>query len=316
MRFSREYPSNTHAKNAFNAYASSTPALDEKHVYMLWATPESYTVLASDRRDGRERWRRDLGPYVAEHGFGCSPVVFGDVVIVSNDQDGPSSIVALDCSTGETKWVLPRETVKAGYSTPGIYRPLDGPAELILNSWGHGISSFDPFTGRLNWELDVFEHRVVGSPVVAGRLIWAGAGTGGSGKRSVAVRPGKPSAGVEPALVHDIVGSLPYVPTSVARGNLVFLWYDKGVVTCIDAPSGEIRWRERIGGDFFSSPVRVADRLYCISREGEMVVLAASERFQELARFSLEEPSNATPAVSDGVMYVRTLSHLMAIGGE
>jgi hypothetical protein len=88
------------------------------------------------------------------------------------------------------------------------------------------------------------------------------------------------------------------------------------VVTCVHAPTGEIRWRERVGGDYFCSPVRVADRLYCISREGEMVVLAAKGEFQELARIDLEEPSHATPAVADGVMYLRTTGHLMAIGGK
>jgi outer membrane protein assembly factor BamB len=311
----QEFPSSTHEKNEFNAYASATPALDETQVYMVWATPEHYVVVALDRHSGREIWRRDLGPYVAEHGFGSSPIVFGDLVIVSNDQDGPSSVVAMDRETGATRWETPRRTVKAGYATPFIYQPEGRRPELILNSWGHGIFSLDPATGGSNWELEVFQHRVVGSPVLAAGLIWAGAGTGGSGKRYVAVRPGNEEAGVAPELVHEVAGSLPYVPTSVVYGDLIFLWYDRGVVTCLDAPSGEIRWRERVGGDYFGSPVRVDDRLYCISREGEMVVLAASDRFEELARISLEEPSSATPAVADGVMYLRTLGHLMTIGG-
>jgi len=306
----RDFESSTHPMNKFNAYASASPAVDEHHVYMVWATPEHYIVLALDKQKGHEVWRRDLGPYVAQHGFGTSPIVFGELVIVANDQDGPSSIVALDRDTGETRWESKRQAVKAGYATPCIYQPADGPAELILNSIAHGMTSLDPLTGKTNWELGVFEYRVVGSPVVAGGLIWAGAG-----KQYLAVRPGKPGEGIQPELVHEVSGSLPYVPTSVAYGNLLFLWSDRGVVTCLDAPSGEIRWRERVGGDYFGSPVRVADRLYCISRDGQMVVLAASDQFQELARINLEEPSNATPAVADGVMYLRTVSHLMALGG-
>lgn len=312
----RQFDSITYDKNEFNAYASATPAVDETQVYMVWATPAEYVVVALGRGDGREAWRRDLGPYVSQHGFGSSPIVYNGLVIVSNDQDGPSCVVAFDCGTGETRWETPRQTVKAGYATPFVYRPDDRRPELILHNWGQGVFSLDPATGDSNWDLDVFRHRVVGSPVLAGGLIWAGAGTGGSGKSYVAVRPGNKDAGVAPEVVHEVSGSLPYVPTSVVHGDLIFLWYDRGVVTCLDAPSGQIRWRERVSGDYFGSPIRVAERLYCISREGEMVVLAASDHFEELARINLEEPSSATPAVADGVMYLRTLSHLMTVGGR
>jgi len=106
------------------------------------------------------------------------------------------------------------------------------------------------------------------------------------------------------------------VPTSVARGRLLFLWRDSGVVACLDALTGEVRWRERVGGNYFGSPVRVRDRIYCMSRDGEMVVVAAADEFKLLGRIDLEEPSQATPAIAGGVMYLRTRSHLMAIGGK
>jgi outer membrane protein assembly factor BamB len=96
----------------------------------------------------------------------------------------------------------------------------------------------------------------------------------------------------------------------------VFFWSVRGVVTCIDGPSGDVHWRERVGGEYLGSPVRVGDRLYSISNSGEMVVLAAAERFEELARIDLDEPSHSTPAVAGGVMYLRTLSHLMSLGGK
>ena len=311
----KSFPSSTHPKHDFNCYASSTPAVDENNVYLAWATPEQLTVVALEQQKGGELWRRDLGPFVAEHGFGASPILFDDLVILPDDQDGSSSLIALDRKTGETRWRSERRTLKTAYATPCIYQPNDGPPELITSSWAHGISSLDPLTGRANWELEVFQHRVVGSPVIAAGLIFGGAGSGGVGRRYVAVRPGRPSEGVEPELVYEVTGSLPYVPTAVTHGNLLFLWYDRGVVTCLDAPTGKIHWRERVEGDYFGSPVRVADRLYCISRTGEMVVLAADDEFKLISRIDLEEPSNATPAVAHGVMYLRTNSHLMSLGG-
>jgi outer membrane protein assembly factor BamB len=164
--------------------------------------------------------------------------------------------------------------------------------------------------------MPLFTYRVVGSPIIASQLIFAAAGTGGVGRQMFAIRPGDPERGLEPQVAYEIKGPIPYVVTPVAKDPLLFLWNDQGIVTCLDAPTGKIRWRERLGGDFFASPVRVDDRLYCISRKGEMVVLAAAEQYRLLARFDLGERSQSTPAVAGGMMFLRTHTRLMAIGGK
>ena len=312
----RRFSSITHPKHRFNCYASATPAVDKDHLYFTWATPKKYNVVALDTQQGRTVWERDLGPFEAEHGFGGSPILVDDLLVIPNDQDGESSVVALDRMTGQVRWKAPRRTEKTAYSTPFLFQPEGAPAQLILTSWSHGISGLDPKTGKTHWELGVLANRVVGSGAVASGLIVASCGVGGSGTRLVAVRPGIPSKGVQAEVAYDVKGSLPYVPVPVTFGSLLFLWYDHGVVTCVDAPSGKIHWRQRVGGEFFGSPVRVADRLYCISRDGEMVVLAAADKYKLLARINLEERSNSTPAVSGGVMYLRTISHVMAIGAK
>jgi outer membrane protein assembly factor BamB len=130
----------------------------------------------------------------------------------------------------------------------------------------------------------------------------------------VAVRPG--DGGDKPALAYKIDKSAPYVPTPVACGDLVFLWSDKGVVTCIDAATGEMHYRKRVGGNYSGSPVCVAGRLYCIAEDGEVVVLAASKKFEQLARNPLGDDSRATPAVADGKMYLRTYHALVSLGGK
>lgn len=312
----RQFASTTYKKNQFNSYAAATPAVDQDHVYLSWTTPDEYILLALDQAKGRVVWRRDLGPFVARHGSGASPILFDQMVIVPNDQQGNSSTIALDRMTGATRWQIPRRSDRTAYATPCIYRPDGGPPQLVLASSAHGVSALDPYTGRTIWELDVFEDRVVGSPVIAAGLVFAYAGEAGSGKRFVAIRPGDPAAGIEAEVAYEVKGSLPYVCIPVAYADLLFLWYDQGVVTCLDAPTGKIHWRNRVGGKYFGSPVRVADRIYCICRSGEMVVLAAAAEYKLLARISLEERSHSTPAIADGVMYLRTVSHLMAIGAE
>jgi len=314
----RDFPAATFELNNSKAYDCSSPTVDEHRVYMMWGTPEEYAVLALDQAKGSVVWRRNLGPFTGDHGFGASPIVVGESVIVANDQSGESALVALERRTGESLWKVGRRTVKTAYSTPFLFRPQDGPPQLILSCTAHGVSSFDPATGRLNWELaDLFGNlRVVGSPVACCGLIFAYCGSGGGGKRMVAIRPGDPAKGTAAEVVYELKGSLPYVPTPVAHGRLLFTFADSGVVTCLDAPTGEVLWRERIGGNYFGSPVRVGERIYCIARDGTMIVLAASDQFKLLGRIDLEEPSNSTPAVADGVMYLRTASHLMAIGGK
>ena len=106
------------------------------------------------------------------------------------------------------------------------------------------------------------------------------------------------------------------MPTSVARGDLVFLMSDGGVATCVDLKSGKVHWKQRIGGKYSSSLVRANDKIYCSSMDGEVVVLAADKEFKELGRTSLGEEIRSTPAIANGRMYFRTISHLMSIGGK
>ena len=308
-----------HPKYKANCDASATPVVDQDRVFVAWATPDEHVVLALDQQSGTEIWRRDLGPFVAEDGFGASPVLVQDVVVVTNDQDpgGTSSVIALDQKTGETRWKIDRESKKAIFSTPCLFEPAGGRTQVILLSSAHGITSLDPATGSKNWELsDLFELRTTGSPLVVEGVIFASTGAGNAGKYLVAVRAGIPERGVPPEKLYEIKEAVPYVPTPVAQWPLVFLWSDRGVATCIDGPTGKVHWRERVGGDYLGSPVRVGDRIYAMSRTGQMVVLACADRFQILARIDLGEPSNSTPTVAGGVMYLRTLSHLMSLGGK
>jgi len=296
------------------AYDAATPVVDKERVYMAWAAPGECIIQAIDRTDGRPLWRRDLGPYNSEHGHATSPIVWRDLLILMNDQKDDASVVALDTRTGETRWETTRQCEKAAYSTPFIWQPDGAGPQLITSGWGPGIVAYDPASGRTLWRLPVFKARCVGSPVAAVGLIFAQSGSGGGGKQFFAVRPGVPKRNSDAEVAYEVTGSLPYVPTPIAHGELVFLWSDSGVVQCIDATSGERLWRERVAGRYFGSPVRVGDRLYCMSREGQMVILAATRDFRELARIDLGEGSHSTPAIADGVMYLRTFTHLMAIG--
>ncbi|MEX0678492.1 MAG: PQQ-binding-like beta-propeller repeat protein [Pirellulales bacterium] len=316
LLWKRDYPSQTHQIHEQNTLASSTPTVDENRVYCAWSTPEEFTLLAI-AHDGSSAWRADLGPFVSQHGFGTSPILIGELLIITNDQDADSFLIAVDRTSGATRWKVPRRHIQEQntcYSTPCVFTRPGGAAELIVCSRQYGVTSVDPVSGQTNWQAEVLPSRAVSSPIVAGGLILASCGSGAGDNVVVAIKPY--ANGDKPEVVYQIDKSAPYVPSLVAKDELVFLWGDRGVVTCIDAASGTVHWRERVGGNYFGSPVRVGDRVYCISAEGEVVALAASDRFKLLGRCPLGETSRATPAVADGRMFLRTESHLVAVGKE
>jgi outer membrane protein assembly factor BamB len=116
--------------------------------------------------------------------------------------------------------------------------------------------------------------------------------------------------------VYEVIRTGGYVPTPIAVGDFLFLWKENGLVTCLRAANNEQVWSERVQGPFYGSPIEIGGRLYNVTRKGELVVLVAGDKFQEITRFNLGEGSHATPAVAGGRMYVRTFTHLLALGGK
>ena len=133
--WSQSYTSNVHTKHQLNSFASPTPAVDEDRIYVAWSTPEEYSLRALDHQ-GKEVWNLSLGPFDSQHSCGTSPIVYEDKVIINNDQDGPSSLVAVDRRTGKIAWQVPRKSREVAYSTPCVYRPPGEPAQIDLQQRG------------------------------------------------------------------------------------------------------------------------------------------------------------------------------------
>lgn len=311
----RGFPISAYHKNAFNTVASGSPAVDAHRVYACWTTPERFTFAAFDH-DGKSAWERNLGPFVGQHGGGASPIVFGDEVILANQQDGESFVIAVDAATGHTRWQAPRKTTEASYATPCVYEADDSQPVLVFASHSHGFSGIDPASGKVLWELaGVFDKRVVSSPVLAAGLIIGACGSGEGGSYLVAARPGNPKTAKPAEVAYTIRRSAPYVPTSICVGELLFLWGDDGTVTCLQAGTGAMKWQEHLGKHYFGSPVCVDGRLFAVSTSGEVAVVRASDHFELLARNALGETTHSTPAVAGGRMYIHTSKHLFSIGG-
>lgn len=314
----QDFASHAFRQHGDNSYASSTPAVDADHVYVCWSTPEELTLAALDH-DGKKLWKAELGAFVSQHGGGQSPIVAGDLVLLGDDQEGRQSFLfGIDRNTGAIRWKTPRKTSnKFSASTPCLYAPPGGSAEAIFLSKAEGITAVDPKTGKMLWQTPhVFDARTIGSPVItSGGLIVGSCGDGPDGHDLAAVRP--PTDGQPATEVWHNRDATPYITTLLARGDLLFCWSDHGIVTCRRAATGEKIWQERVpGGSFYSSPICCGGIIYNISRKGEVVAIASAEQFKLLGKTSLHEKSQATPAVADGKMFVRTYTHLYCVIGK
>lgn len=303
-------------KHARNSYASSTPAVDDQRVYVVWTTRAKAELLAYSH-DGQALWSYDMGPYQSGHGGGTSPAVIDDLVVLNNHQEKNSYLLAVDRRTGQQKWKIPRENGKASYSTPCAFTNALGKTEVIFTSFGHGVTAVAADTGEIAWEKsglfdnDEEDKRAIGSPFIADGVVFGSCGFTAGKKILVGLRPKDGKA--EQVYRQDRMVN--HMPTAIAYQGLVFTWADNGVVTCSRIKDGSQVWQKRIGGNFSGSPIVVDSKLYAISDDGNVIVLAASETFAQLGSSALGQDSSSTPAVSGEVMYLRTYSKLFALGG-
>ena len=302
---------NESKKHQKNSWASSTPATDGTRVYVLFADDSRLLVVAWNF-DGEEIWRRELGAYNSEHGLGASPILQEGLLIIPNDQVGPSSLIALNAETGEPVWQSERQPGKTSYSTPLIVSNGQGGSQIICLSESNGVMGVDLLTGKINWQTPKLTHRTVASPVASDGLVFMVCGEGGSGKYFAAIQT-DPAVSAESRIVFERKTTLPYVPCPVVYHGMLILWGDKGILVCLELPTGREIWSQRIEGGFSGSPVCIGDRLYCLTESGEVVVVRAGDHFEELGRTALGEESHSTPAVANGHLYLRTFRHLMAL---
>ena len=221
--------------------------------------------------------------------------------------------MAVDKATGQIQWELKRSNAKLSYMTPCLFTDETGSDQLIFTSLVHGVTAVDPKEGKVLWEIaDIFDGRTIGSPVFVDGCIVATCGAGGGGTVMVVIKPGSRTTQAE--LMHKIKNRfIPFIPSGIAVKDRLFTFHDQGTIACWNVRQGQMLWSERYRDKFYGSPVAVDDRLYCISAKGDVVVIRAGDRYELMAVNPLGEESQATPAISENRLYLRTLTFLTCI---
>lgn len=311
--------------------ANSTPAVADGRVVALFG---SHGLFCFDAATGERRWHVDLGPLDCgpwnatdlEWGFASSPVIADGLVVVQCDVKGAAFLAAFRLATGEQAWRVARDDVN-GWSTPTVATAPDGARIVLVNGSKH-MGAYALADGVERWRMGGGGGIPVPTPVAADGHVYLTS----NHQPLEAAHPQKPVYSVRldargdlgvplaGATREPLEGGAPhpvtwlvakrgnYMQTPLVHGGLVWLGYDNGVVTCLDAATGEERYRERLseGTDgFTASPVCGDGRLYFTSEQGDVVVLAAKPTFEVVARASLGEVCMASPAAVDGALLFR-----------
>ena len=304
--------------------SSPSPVTDGRSVYALTGTG----ILKGFDFNGNELWSRDLqkeyGPFGLNWGYASSPLLYGDHLYVQvlhgMKTDDPSYVMSVSKKDGKTVWKIERPTDAIqespdAYTTPALLRVGKG-AEIVV-SGGDYVTGHDPATGKELWRVGGMNpqkqpfYRTVTSPVVYGDVVYAAAR-----ERPVVAIRGGGRGDVTKSHVLFSFNNGPDVPTPVVDGTLFYVFNDRGIVWALDAKSGQEIWgSQRLKpGTYSSSPVLADGRIYITNEDGLTSVLKAGPTFEVLSENPLNDYCLSSPAISDGQIFIRTTTHLWAIG--
>ena len=300
---------NRHRKSS---YAASTPATDGKLVYAFFGTEGLY---AYDFK-GKLAWKADLGKLgTVGMGTGTSPILFDNLVIVQADEENgaASFIVAVDKNTGKEAWRTPRK-VQVSWSTPLLVRTSKR-AELIA-SGTESVIAYDPATGKELWRHKGVESNAIPSPVANNEMVFLVAGF--PAKIAMAIKLGQNGdlTGT-PNVAWTYAKGTAYVPSPILYGDYLYLTTDRGILTAIDAKTGEVKYeggRIPIPATFTASPVGFEGKILMTSEDGDTFIVKAGPKHEILGTNSVGEPVYASPAIADGRIFIRGEKNLYCIG--
>ena len=295
-----------------SSYAASTPATDGKLVYAYFGTEGLYAYDFN----GKLAWKADLGKLgTVGMGTGTSPILFDNFVIVQCDEENgeASFIVGLDKKTGKEVWRTPRK-VQVSWSTPLLVKTAKR-AELIT-SGTEFILSYDPATGKELWRHKGVESNAIPSPVANSDMVYVVAGF-----------PAKIALGIRLGNNGDLTGTpnvpwqytkgTAYVPSPILYGDYLYLTTDRGILTCIDAKTGEVKYeggRIPIPATFTASPVAFEGKILMTSEDGDTFIIKAGPKHEIIGTNSVGEAVYASPAIADGRIYIRGEKNIYCIG--
>ena len=320
-RFPPIQPSNPKRTSRIR-WRSSTPAgWTAKRVYALFWDGVDMQLYGLDLEAQAALATHIWGPFKSQHGPGTSPMVYQKKVYVANDQDGEADVLAVRRPDGQGCRGGPNaRAISPAHSVPFLSRSPPGkPVELILGSTA-GLTSYDPDTGRENWNWTTWPWakmplRTVASPIAMNGMIIANSGDGSGERNTVAIRPQGRGTLTKEGSLWSKTKTFPYVPNLLAAGRNISISSTTPASQAVHRPA-RVRssGANGSGGNFSASPIMIDGKIYAASEEGTVFVFQAAPKYQLLAKNVLDEGIIATPAVASRRMFIRGKNSLYCIG--
>jgi outer membrane protein assembly factor BamB len=295
--------------NPKNSYASPTPIVDGERVYVHFGADGTAALTTT----GEVLWKTRL-PYESQHGNGGSPVLYRDLLIVNcdgNGGEGDAYVAALDTKTGKIRWKKSRRyPADQAYTTPLVIT-VDG-VDRLVSIGAYRAAAYDPLTGDEIWRVsygDGFSN--VPRPVFGHGLVFIA--TGFQQPTLIAVRPDGKGDVTRTHVAWTMTRGAPFTPSPLLVGDHLYVVNDAGILSLVDAQSGQIAWQQRLGGNYSASPVLAGGRIYFQSEEGVTTVVAPGREFKKLATNALDGGMLASMAVANRSIFIRTDSSLYRI---
>jgi outer membrane protein assembly factor BamB len=298
------------AINVKNSRASPTPIVDGDRVYVHFGADGTAALTTS----GQILWSTRLR-YESQHGDGGSPVLYRDLLIVNCDGWGDEAyVVALDVNTGKQRWRTSRRRPWShAYSTPLVIRV--GEDDQLVSVGAYRAVAYAPLTGKEIWRVSYGEgFSNVPRPVFGLGLVFIA--TGFQEPALMAVRAGGTGDVTRTHVAWTLRRGAPYTPSPLLVGEELYYVSDTGVLSCVDASTGQMLWQQRLGGNYSASPVFADGRVYVLSEEGTTTVFAPGKIFRRLAINRLDGTTLASIAVSNGSLFIRSQTHLYRIASS
>lgn len=282
--------------------AAPTATTNGRYVAAIFATGE----LVGLNMEGERIWARNLGVPKNPYGHASSLLSHEDLLFVQYDQEEDSKLLAFEFASGNPVWEAKREVIS--WSSP-ILVDNKGRMELILTN-SEAIDSYDAQSGRLLWNVRCLTGEVAPSAAYADGVVYVA----NEYAAASAIEVG--DHGSEPKVLWQWADILPDVASPLATADYVVLPSGYGIVTCLNAKTGEVLWEHEFDYGFYSSPILVEDRVYLIDRSGAMHVIRMDDKFELLGTSELGERAYATPAFVADRIYIRGAAHLFCIGEQ
>ena len=296
-----------------NSHASGTPATDGRRVYVTFRVGDDIVVAAHNFDDGRQLWLVRPGTHVGEWGFSNTPVLYKDKVIIDGDSKGESFLIALRRTDGRTLWRKNRTNKGISYSAPFI-RELAGRTQLI-QCGDRCVAGFDPDTGQQFWQVDGPSQEFVATPVYSEKAGLVFISSSWPKRVLLAIRPDGKGNVTETHVAWSDTKGAPYVPSMIVAGDFLLSVNRGGTAFCYEAATGKVLWQQKLGRHH-ASPVLIDGLLFFINDNGRVNVIKPGRQFESVATYELGESCYASPAISDGRVYLRGFKHMFCIGSR